>query len=189
MRPATLLSVVAVLLLTGCQKKDPVAAADGATPAAGPAVARPADAGTPAVVDPVIAKDQIRDPIKFAAQMDRMKRVIDPSKAPGYVKKIIEHMRRITGLMRANIDDCDKVVDEMKKYMQENKAELLALHEQGQKAHAGMSPEEKAEVTAQTLLLMSPFAEGLARIQSSFAVKCSDQAHDVAEMMQAVVGD
>ena len=184
-------------LLVGCERKGAGSkkAAGAAQVDAGPRVSSlkikaNVDAGVPeGFINTFEAKDKIRDPILFAQKMDQMAREVNPAEAPVYAKKMVEHMQAISTLMRTHIDDCDQVVDALTEYMNKNKAELAKLRKQGDEAQAKLSPEERSKVSTQTLLLMAPFAETLAKTQSRFVYQCTDQAHDVAEQMQNLLGD
>jgi len=48
--------------------------------------------------------------------------------------------------------------------------------------------DQRAKVQAQTMLLMGPIAESLAKTLARFQVKCPEQAQAVAELLQTVVG-
>ena len=197
--PATFLGLAA--LLAGCDRKptgspvDPAEAGrspDGREQAVPepPGPGHPVDSGAPAgFIDPIHAKDQIRDPILYASKIDELARQVDPNDAPEYAKKMVVHMREIANRMGEHLDDCDSVVVLLREYIETHRKEFVDLHAQGNLHEAGLSAEERAKLQAQTLLLMAPFAEELARTQSRFAIQCTAQAQAVAGLMKAVIGD
>lgn len=139
--------------------------------------------------NPLEARYANDENLKLAKKMSLIAKDIKPEDAPDYVKKMVEHMKNVTKIFKENVDDCDKTAAALKKYVQDNKADLEAIRKQGDEAQAKMDEEQKSKLSTQTILLLGPIAKDLAFAQARFVKNCRDQAEDIAKAMQAVVGD
>lgn len=147
------------------------------------------DGGVPeGFIDPLTAARKIQDPIKLAKKMNEIAQELESGDAPEYAKKMVDHLEQVTTRIADNLDDCDKVQDALEAYFEEHKAEIVRLHKEGTELEAKMDENQKAKVQTQTMLLMGPIAESLAKTLARFQIKCPEQAQAVADLLQAVVG-
>ncbi len=127
--------------------------------------------------------------IKAAVELGQIAKDVNPADAPEFAKKMVQHLKNVTRILNENSDDCDKAAAALKKYVDDNKANIIALRKEGDEAQAKMNKEQKSKLSTQTILLMGPIAKDLALAQAHFATKCRQQAEEVAKQMQTVVGD
>jgi predicted outer membrane protein len=177
----TAVAVIASLsLLAACDKKTEPAPADTKA-----AVAEPAKA-EPVKVDP--AQPSPKDMEAAAKAMADMGKGVDTSDAPEYAVKMIEHLKKINTVIKDNINDCDKTLEVLTKYMDENKADLEALKKAGDDAQAKMTPEEQQKLGSQMMALMGPIMQDMIGVQMQFQQKCQAQAAKLGELMQKSMG-
>lgn len=139
--------------------------------------------------NPLEARFADDENIAIAKKMGEIAKDVNPADAPDYAKKMVEHLKNVTRIFKENADNCDKAVAALKKYVQDNKADIKALRKTGDQAQAKMSNEQKSILSTQTILLMGPIAKDLVMAQAQFVTNCREQAEEIADLMQTVVGD
>jgi hypothetical protein len=175
------------LVVAACDKKKTEEAAQPAAteakaPAAEdtPAEAKPAaEAAQPAAADAAKAAD-------MAKAMAEATKNVDTSDAPAYMKKMVEHLRAINQVMKDNLDDCNKTVAAVKKYVEDNKAALEAIKKETEEAQKKMTDQEKMKMAQQIMALMGPMLQEMTQVQSQFGQKCAKEAAELAKAMQAL---
>ncbi|MBN2498905.1 MAG: hypothetical protein JXR96_30220 [Deltaproteobacteria bacterium] len=171
------------LILSGCEKKTETKTEPAKTDTvATPDVKEPtADVAKP---EPKPIGDVADKTVDLAKAMAKATEDVDTSKAPEYLKKLVGHMTEFTKVIKDNMDDCQKTVDAVNKYVEENEKELAAIQKEAQEAKAKMSEEESKEVSMQTMKLMQDvFKESMA-VHMQFTTKCKTESKKISEAMK-----
>jgi hypothetical protein len=173
------------LILSGCNKKADEKPADTTQPAAQPtAAAQPAEA--PAAAQGAKPEDSAKMGMEMAKAMAEAGKNVDTSDAPEYMKKMVDHLKAINTLMKDNMDDCQKAVGAVTKYVEENKGALDMIKKETESAQANMSDQEKMKMAQQIMALMGPMLQEMTQVQVQFSQKCATEAQNLAKAMQAL---
>jgi hypothetical protein len=164
-------SLVFGLLLTACEKK----AVDQPEPAKDTAAAQPAAPATAPAPAAAAAKD-MGEAMKAAGA--------NPDDAPEYLKKMVGHMKEINQLTKDNLADCNKVAEEVQKYVKANEEELKTLSAQAEEAKKTMTDTDKAKMAQSVMALIAPIMQEMMTTQSQFMQKCPEQSVAVNEAMK-----
>ncbi len=141
------------------------------------------DAGVPAgFIDPIEARHKIRDPILYAKKLDELTAQLDLDQAPEYTDKLLAHAEAVAKIIRVELDDCDRALEELGAYFDAHEKEIAALAAEAQKARAALEPEALQKANTRNLVLVAPRARSLFRTQSRFIIKYQDQPDKLAEL-------
>ncbi len=177
--------IVSLGLLSACEKKtEPVAPGEDKA-----AVAEPAKAVEPGkAAEPAPAGDEKAMAEAMAKALSEGGKGVDTKDAPEYVVKMIAHVKKINDIVKENMTDCDKTVEVLTKYMEENKADLEAIKKAGEEADKTATPEQKAKTASQMMALMGPIMQDMIGVQMQFQQKCQAQAAKLSELMKGSMG-
>ncbi len=105
---------------------------------------------------------------------------------PQYVTDTVEHIKEINKLVKENIEDCSKAVEQIRGYLDKNQEHIINFQNAAMEAQAGMSPEQQSKLTKQMTRLMTPLMQETAKVQMEFTQKCQDEAKQISELMNKV---
>jgi hypothetical protein len=141
------------------------------------------DAGVPAgFIDPIEARHKIRDPILYMKKVDELTAQLDLDQAPEYTEKLLAHAEAVSKIIRVELDDCDRAIEQLAAYLDAHQQEIAALAAEAEKARAAMEPEAREKANTRNLVLVAPRARSLFRTQSRFIIKYKDQPDKLAEL-------
>ena len=162
-------------VLVGCDKKP----ADAAKPADTTAKAEPAK-----VDDAAKAADDVAKAADKAADVLAAAGAGNADDAPEYLKKMIDHMKKINQLTKDNLTDCAKVTAEVKKYVADNEAALAELKKEAEESQKKMSDEQKAKMAGSVMALIGPVMQEMMTTQMEFSKKCPEESVALNEAMK-----
>jgi hypothetical protein len=111
---------------------------------------------------------------------------VDTADAPEYLKKIVHHMKGISGVLKDNQDDCAKAVAALNQYLKDNRADIDAMNQAAREAQDKLSDMEKMKIAQQAAALMGPVMQEYAGVQAAFAQKCPKELTNIADALRAL---
>lgn len=111
---------------------------------------------------------------------------VDTADAPGYLKKIAQHMKGISAVLKENMDDCAKGVAALNKYLEDNRADIDAMNQAAREAQDRLSDMEKMKIAQQAAALISPVMQEYAGVQAAFAQKCPRELANIAGVLRGL---
>jgi hypothetical protein len=111
---------------------------------------------------------------------------VDTADAPEYLKKIAQHMKGISAVLKENMDDCAKGVAALNKYMEDNRADIDAMNKAAREAQDKLSDMEKMKIAQQVAALMGPVMQEYGGVQAAFAQKCPKELSNIAGVLRGL---
>ncbi len=172
------------LTLVGCKKK----ATDenkpdekAATTAKADTTAKPAnDVAKKADAKADEAAKAVADAAKAAAVAGKA------SDAPEYMVKMVDHMKAMNKITKDNLADCQKVADEVTKYVKAHKAEFKELQKKAEDAKKTMTPDDKKKMGPAIMALIGPVMQDMMSTQMKFQKKCPKEATALNNAMKEI---
>jgi predicted phage tail protein len=111
---------------------------------------------------------------------------VDTADAPEYLKKIAQHMKGISKVLKDNMDDCAKGVAALNKYLEDNRADIDAMSKTAREAQDKMSDMDKMKIAQQAAALMGPVMQEYGGVQAAFAQKCPKELANIAGALRGL---
>jgi len=148
---------------------------------------KPAEAAAPSA-EVKTPEDAVKAGEEAAKVMAAATKGVDTADAPEYLKKIAQHMKGISKVLKENIDDCAKGVVALNKYLEDNRADIDAMSKTAREAQDKMSDMDKMKIAQQAAALMGPVMQEFGGVQAAFAQKCPKELADIATAMRKLQG-
>lgn len=113
---------------------------------------------------------------------------VDTADAPEYLKKIAQHMKGISNVLKENMGDCAKAVTALSKYLEDNQADIDAMNKAAREAQDKLSDMEKMKIAQQAAALMGPVMQEYGGVQAAFAQKCPKELANIAGALRGLQG-
>lgn len=150
-------------------------------------VAKPAEAAAPSA-EVKTPEEAVKAGEEAAKVMAAATEGVDTADAPEYLKKIAQHMKGISKVLKDNMDDCAKCVVALGKYMEDNRADIDAMNKAAREAQDKMSDMDKMKIAQQAAALMGPVMQEFGGVQAAFAQKCPKELANIAGVLRGFQG-
>lgn len=163
--------VTAGLVLSGCKRE-----------AEEPAKPSEAAASDTEIKTPEEIAEKAEEATKLLAAASQG---VDTADAPAYLHTIARHVKGLSKVMKENAGDCAKSVAAVKKYLEENKADIDAMNQAAAEDQEKMSDVEKMKIAQQAAALLGPVMQEFGAAQAGFAQSCPNELRNIAGAMKA----
>lgn len=167
----TVVLVAAGLVLSGCKRE--------AEEPAQPPEALETDVETKT---PEEVAEKVEQAAKLAAAASQG---VDTADAPAYLHTIARHIKGLSKVMKENTGDCAKSVAAINKYLEDNKADIDAMHQAASEDQEKFSDVDKMKIAQQTAAVLAPVMQEFGAAQAAFAQSCPNELRNIAGAMKA----